>query len=480
MDLFSSVPAFKESRLRSLYLDFSHLKDVNPEGYAANVDAWVELLAQLLVQHTLGASIALPGARLGPALRNAQYGEPKALAAVLQAQIAQAKLVPWSIYLRWPVHKLTFADYVSPLRWALRAWSGVKMGSFAVAHNGVLRDEHYVSWDQLVDVGARVAAHLQKATGDGTYSGRLLTRDMFAHLARQACVLSDVDVSLLLVYLSRDVGRISVGSSTQHPLREYVKVGGALVPEDYDVINVKAQIAELESRVAALEQQVDVALPQRVQALVKSGAADERVKRVLLQKRRVAKSLTQAADVLGQLLAVLDKINDAQSNAAIVDSLKTAQTALSAFNARVSLDDVDAVRAELDEQMGVTDEISDALALLPDMDAELDEELEKLEAAVKTEKSKAEKKTEESKAEESKTELGKTELGKTELGETEKEEKGTTDTEASDNKSAQPRVDAAPEATDTDPHFVEQQLDKLTQKVHDLLLQKDEERPLPA
>lgn len=400
MEVFSKVSAFKESRLPSLYSDFSHLRDINPEGFEANVQAWVDLLSATLIEHTFHSSISLPGARLAAAFRINNFGEPKALGIVLASQVHEGKFVPWSIYKNWQVKSSSLADYISPIRWALRAWSGVKLSSFAAADGlGKLVDDYYLSWNSLVEVGDRIGSGIQKqADAQGTYSAKLLSTELFAAAAHAVEPnLSEVDLAALLVYLSRDTGRITV---EKHEGDTFIKLDrAALTEEDRGIIKIKANISDINARAKVLEQKLDVDIPERIAQLVKAKTKDDRLKNVLIQKRQVTRLLNKSAEVLTQLNLVLEKIDDARANLGIVESLKAAQSVLSSFNNRVSIEEVNSVRDELEEQIEMTDEVSSALALTPVEDAEVDEELLLLERDEKAKEAKEIKEAKEAGAE---------------------------------------------------------------------------------
>lgn len=410
--IFSQVPAFKESRLRSLYSDFSHLKELNPEGFEANIAAWYDLLNQCLIQHSFNSSITLPGTELSTKLANATYGQPKGLVTVLDAQVKNGKYVPWSIYkFSSPEPQWSLKDYLSPMKWVERKLISLRIESFSLldGKGGVCAD-YFINWDRLAllgdKLGERITASVQS---EGTYSAKLLDSDLFVDLVRSLDEkLSDLDIQVLLIYLSRDTGKLKVLSDHENAHRSFVKVDtAAITNEDIGIIKVKANIRSIQSRTGILAQRLDKEIPKKIQELLKKGKQDDRLKRVLVQKSYITKSLNKSLSVLSQLNMILDKINDAQSNVSVYDTLTTAKDVLASFNNKISFEDLEKVQQELDEEIVTSNEITDAMVISPDLDErEIDDELEELEREYGLEKDTSSTKTETHKEEIKEEEVG--------------------------------------------------------------------------
>lgn len=90
MDNELDLPA---SRLGSLYKDFRDLKDLNPEGYQANINTWKKYFIKHILndKHTLSVEC---GKKLLHRLSIDIYGEPKSIDVVLDSFIAENILIP--------------------------------------------------------------------------------------------------------------------------------------------------------------------------------------------------------------------------------------------------------------------------------------------------------------------------------------------------------------------------------------------------
>lgn len=423
--VFSLVPAFKESRLRSLYSDFSHLKDVNPEGFDANVNAWCDLLDQCLIHHTFDSSVTLPGAELAVKLADSTYGQPQGLSVVLDTLVQNGKYVPWSIYkFSSPEPLWSFKDYLSPMRWVERRLRSFRIDNFSLLNGkGGLSSDFYINWEQLSVLGDKIGDEIiAKVNSEGLYSAKLLDSDSFVEMVKGLDGnLSDLDVQVLLIYLSRDSGRVKVVSDYENARRAFIKVdSSAITNDDIGIIKVKVNIKSIQIRTDILAKKLDDEIPTKIQQLLKKGKEDDRIKKLLVQKSYVTNSLNKSLGVLSQLHLILDKINDAQSNVSIYETLKTAKDVLASFNNMISFKDLDEVKLELDQEIFISNELSDAMVVSPDMDErEIEDELRELEEEYRLEQQKSSEAV--SEAPDSKAEQSKPELTVHDKKETEKE-----------------------------------------------------------
>lgn len=382
--VFRAVPAFKKTRLPSLYSDFSHLVDSNPEGYEANIQAWSELFKQCLEQRIFGSPFILPGTELASKLSNSELGEPKGLGLVLNNQILRGLIVPWSIYrLTSPNVAMPLRDYISPSKWFARGFGLVKSWAFSPTdRKGRLVAENYIAWDRLVEIGDSVSAKLHQMTAtEGIYTAKLFDQDLFAEAALSVAPgLSDLDIQVLLVYLSRDIGLVTVAYDAECGT-QYVKMEKSPISEhDISIIKLKKSVSGLYKRTEALQNRLDVEIPGEIQRLLAIKNLDDRIKNVLMRKATLKRSLAKSLGVLNQLSHILEKINEADTNAVLFETMKGAKDVLSVYNSKLSLQEIDDLQIELDEQVENTNELSAALGEVSTVDdAEIDEEFARLE-----------------------------------------------------------------------------------------------------
>lgn len=384
-NIFSQVPGFKESRLRSLYSDFSHLKEINPEGFDANIAAWRDVLDISLNDHFFESTITLPGAELASKLADSTYGHPKGLSTVLDVEVQLAEYVPWSIYkYSSPESPWSLKDYISPIRWLESKLKSYRIGKFSLLDGkGGVCNDYFINWKRMIAIGNRVGDMISaKVQSEGTHSAGLLDNELFVDLVKKLDPsLSDLDIQVLLIYLSRDCGKLTVVSDKENAPRAFVKVGRSpITDEDIGIIKVKSNIRSIQSRTDILAERLDKEIPEKVQMLLQKGKNDDRLKNVLVQKAYMTNSMNKSLGILSQLNMILDKINDAQTNISVYSSLRTAKEVLEAFNNQISLADLESVQLELDQEIAISNDLTEAMKITPDLDeSAIDDELKELE-----------------------------------------------------------------------------------------------------
>lgn len=390
--LFEKVSLFKDSRLPSLYSDFSPLKELNPEGYTANVEAWSQLLTTASSTGYLEHEIVVPSKGLPSHMSHKTYGEPKCLGTILNHLVQQKKFVPWSIYKDSSLYSSKrLADYVSPLTWLLVTWAMMKVSKFnAMDRSGALIDETYIPLDRLQAIGDKVWAQLRSQVDRlGTYSGRLYDDAMFAELVISISPsLSTMDIKALELYFSRDLKQMTLVKQNSKSTNCYIKLhddGSELTKDDIAIIKVKSSMHGLSQRAEQLENKLNSELPSKMKAsiqLTDKTARRERLRHLLSQRTSTTKSLQKCNEALANLERVMQSIDEAYGNSTMIDVLLSAKSTLETLNSKVSLDDVENLRNEIDDEMRQTDEITEGLSSLNDDidDDEIEKELQQLEA----------------------------------------------------------------------------------------------------
>lgn len=366
---------FRESRLQSLYSNFQHLKDLNPDGYEANIVAWRLVLYELLQQKQFAHVLCIPthNPRLAQALALPVYSEPDALPTIVAELVADNLLIPYSQYQLSTVpyeqvlRPSSFLHYLSPASWV--KWAS----KFSPLEQGALKEEHYLAWDILKPSCETIFKRLVKATDDGTHSSRLFDRKtLLEEIRRIEDGFTDLDLSIFIIFFTRDVPRITVSE-------DYIKLDDSpITAEDIGIVNIKANIRSLTKRTEALQHKI-AEIPPRVKACLSD---KPRAKSLLALKRTYSQSLDTASATLHQLTTVLVKIDDAYSNTSVVEALERSLGILKELNSKVDLDHIDEVKEELDEQIARTDEVGE---LLGESSVNVDEEFEQMLAEEKRE-----------------------------------------------------------------------------------------------
>jgi charged multivesicular body protein 7 len=404
--LLQNEPSFRESRLPSLYSDLTNLRNTNPEGFAANAQAWTSALLRLAVAGNLPTEqrlILSTSTDLLNALSSPTYGRPVGLGAVLDEAVREKQMIDLTEFTK--SEKSIYAKSWIPSPWSILSWSlrtAGLLGNSTYDKRGDLRPGNLVLLPVLEDVNKKVTAWQQRQNLNSLVD-RIFTRDAFStEMAKllsspnASPSLSAKDVDVLLLYLWRDQGLLSYNSTT-------VKLKPAGSPsrpepvsqEDNAIANLKSLISSMTVQIQNLEGTISTQSLRAKSAITQN---NKTIALAALRSRKTAeRTLEQRTATLHQLEEVYTQIENAASQADIVNTLQQSTSALKSLNSKVgSIDSVDAVLDELREEMQKTSEVQDVLAepLAAGQEAEADElEVdEELEALEKEEREKLEEK----------------------------------------------------------------------------------------
>lgn len=388
-DFIRRNPFFTKTRIPSLYSNFSHLKELNPDGYDANIEAWGDLLTLLLNQGILPSSILnipVEGPSLPELLKLPVQGSPKGLETVLNELVDRRILIPFSHYraFRGPFNgPSSLKNFIFPSTWLL--WGILAFrGPFKSSKLAVLVAENYISWENLTARGQHILLVIS-ATTSSSYSNGLFDTDLLLEFIRKNCDsrFSSADLLILLIHFVRDLG-VAITRNAENTI--FVKFGekSPISDDDIAIIKIEASIRKISLRNSTLEHKLQHELPSQIGHILQQKHVDEnttkaRLKGLLAHKRALSASLARASDVLARLETVLLKINDASTNVDAFRILKQSSGVLKTLNEMVNVDEVDELQAQLDEELGRTEEISQSMVRNSQVDDdELEQELKAL------------------------------------------------------------------------------------------------------
>ncbi|KAI0726646.1 Snf7-domain-containing protein [Fomitopsis betulina] len=441
----SSLPTYvsmSQSRLKTLYSDFSLQKHSNPTSYASIIVWWRRTLESVVSKGWLTQSdttpsnidrlvLHAPGTTLADEFRYEGVGKPLGLPTAI-AELRSSKayfLLPdflnstKSIYdPGWLPYRL--ASYVvgKPLWWTLKQLSIVS------ADETILGDVSYEEkWKRvmgdyvIVSVLERAADSVlarQRSKGmlslaDALYNMESFREEFAAH-ALDNVVLSKLDIRVLVRYLERDRKAVV----TQGGVIKFLEPNSTEPPE---ITAVDTGVLELKTAVEKLEAQVDsihTKIRQRAEQI--KTALQQKRKEIALSHLRAQKQLEallkQRLGSLDTLHSALLRVEQSAGDVEIMKSYESSTTTLRAILAHPSLQ-----REKIDETMEAmasanedAKEIDDAIRLGTDIaqgdaavdDAELEDEWKALvqeaekESAAKAEEEKVKKEAEEAQVKE--------------------------------------------------------------------------------
>ncbi|OJJ67203.1 hypothetical protein ASPBRDRAFT_200365 [Aspergillus brasiliensis CBS 101740] len=392
-----SQDSFRKNRLPSLYSDFPIHRKTNPEGYTTNIAAWEHALTSAakhgyIAPHGPASKgkanhlILRADESLLRDLEIPECGRPVALGAVFDEATRNRTMVPLHLYrtnpasLRKPQWGID-TSVLSPwavMSWGMKQLKGVVIGSEEATPR--LQAQELVLVENLKEAADRVVKH---ATGnspsktDLVYSKESFVNE-FSGILDEGSRLSDTDMDVLLLYMSRDSGAIAYDGKT-------IKFRTSDAPKDITeqdtaVASIKTlmatmtkQVENLENKITELNSTAKMALQNknRVSALS-----------AVRSKKLAEHNLKQRLDTLMQLEEVYSKIEQATDQVQFVKVMEASTGALRGLHTQIGgAERVEDVVEELREEMSKVDEVGNIMNEAgPQIDeTEIDDELQELE-----------------------------------------------------------------------------------------------------
>lgn len=396
-DTIRSNRYFTATRINSLYSNFENLKHLNPEGYEANVNAWSDLLVQLLRKGCFlpvsGLSIPTTNPNLSHILSITGNGSPKGMGLVLSELVKQNVLVPFSKYRQFSESYYTvldrqsgsIMDYVSVSKWI--SWGAEQVGlrgDFVTqSKNGDLITENYINWSYLTEKGLLVE-DIFYGPGMNNYSDQVFDVEQFQDKINNSSnmgKLSRIDLDIILLFLSRDRNSCFYDGSY---IKFYPSLSNkqnlVISEQDKSLVSLKRGIEALEVNQLELEAKI-AEVNSRMKSLDPTADLTRSSLKKLLQLRKLfTKSYEKRSDSILNLHNLLISINDANNNLNMIDLLEESNSIMKSLTGKVDQDKIHDLMDEIDEYTQITDEVSDTLGNRSELvDSEVEEEFKEME-----------------------------------------------------------------------------------------------------
>ncbi|KAL5355860.1 Snf7-domain-containing protein [Aspergillus floccosus] len=407
LNFILSLEAFRKNRLPSLYSDFAIHRKTNPDGYAVNVAAWEQALTKAaraghIAPHG-GSNVntsSEPHHRktdhlvlrvdqsLLRDLETAEWGRPVALGAVFDEAVRNRSMVPVQVFrttpgcLRKPQWNLIDPSVLSP--WNVMSW-GMKQLKGAVGFGldtPALQAQELVLVGNLMEAADRIVKKVmgQKPSKTDVIYSKESFVNAFAAIFGGQSELSDADIDVLLLYLSRESGAIAYDGKTIR-FRPSNDAPKEITQQDSTIASIKTLMSTMEKQVDSLEKKI-------AELNVTAKLALHNKNRIsalsaVRSKKLAEHNLQQRLDTLAQLEQVYVKIEQAADQVEFVQVMEASTGALRGLNAQVGgAARVEDVVDELRDEMSKVDEIGNIMNEAgPQIDeTEIDDELEELES----------------------------------------------------------------------------------------------------
>ncbi|KAK5107589.1 hypothetical protein LTR62_000983 [Meristemomyces frigidus] len=379
------------TRLASLYSDFRLQRQSNPDGYQANVAAWLRALTAAAKEGHIPSQTGTQhdhfslctGEELLRELQTREYGRPLSLGSVIEDAVKKKELVPLQQFME--SKQSVYAKSWVPTPWEVMSWGLRQLG--VTGRQGV--EDKLVIGIFVVMATVQAAAKLilsSASTMATSNTSRIFSRDLFAtQFARvvDADTLSPRDVSILLTHLARDCEAIAYD-----PKSGTVKFKAATEAKVPTIEQEDITIASLRTSIASLAPQVEQ-LAERIPELDRKArdAVTQRqtiaAKTALRQKKLAEAKLQQRTATLSQLEELYAKIEQAADQLEMVRVMEASSQALRSLHQKTGgVEQVQDVMEGLHEEMTNVDEIQQIInetAAGPTDDSEVDAEFEAME-----------------------------------------------------------------------------------------------------
>ncbi|KAL7785221.1 Snf7 domain-containing protein [Trichoderma ceciliae] len=395
---------FRRTRLPALYSDFRPQKTLNPDGYHANISAWLLALARLASEGLLSRQGSKSSAlvfdideSLRRSLDNKQFGQPLALGTVINEALAQKDLIPLQSFLQSNQNIYQQQQSWSQVPWNVMGWTLRQLGVIDPARGeDKIPKGNYVIMKNVEATSRELGEKIAEKTSryDRVFT-RAQFQTLFASVLAQEQRLSDTDFDVLLKFLSRDKDMIEYNG---HTVR--IRGGGearGITEEDASIASIKELTNSLQRQVDLLNERIDELDQEARSAVMRKNRVTALA--ALKAKKRAESSLSTRYATLNQLEEVASKLQQASDQVQLVKVMESSASALKSLNAQIGgAEKVEGTMDRLREQMSATDELSAILAEPTGVvldEEEIDEELEALEKEQKEEEEEKQRRREE-------------------------------------------------------------------------------------
>lgn len=349
-----------ELRLSLLYSNFEDKRLLNPEGYSANIQTWLQFLLQYIGDdQSPDLKFSIDGSSLPGLLTLPKYGKPQLLNLVIDAGVDSHTLEPWLLMKTKP----------SALS---KVWEAIWGRHYSSKDGDGIKHERYIAYDHLRNCASTYWTKLERSPGE--ILPDLSTIDGILRRLSKEKHLFPIDVKILCTWWNLE-GKCTLEG-------DFVRLGQdkPILDPEKAIINMKNTYENTVDRNRRLEEEVDV-LQLKVSKLVAEKADDKRVKHFLRLKKTINDLLHHGLNVAANMRELLLKLDESRLNVANVDVMKDASLAMKELNAQLDIDAVNGLADTIEEEMAKIDDTSAKLGevlLDDDKQIEIDEEFDQM------------------------------------------------------------------------------------------------------
>ncbi|RPD66129.1 hypothetical protein L226DRAFT_454410 [Lentinus tigrinus ALCF2SS1-7] len=294
----TSLPTYASvtnTRLKSLYSDFTYQKHSNPTSYASNVEWWRNTLEAALLRGWLSESSTASspsdklvlhayGVAFADRFRVEGVGKPLSIPTVVFELCSSKALIPLSDFLSasrsiydpgWLPYRIASFVVGKPLWWALGQLGIVESNGAVFGDSGTTERWKKVRGDyvavSLLESAAERILERQRLKSTGHVADTLYNVDgfraEFSECAFEGATLSGTDIKVLLKFLERDKGVIIVRGEVIKFVDEGTSQASEVSAVDTGILALKTSVEKLQVQVDNVQHRIDQLTQQTSNAL---------------------------------------------------------------------------------------------------------------------------------------------------------------------------------------------------------------------
>ncbi|SMN20179.1 similar to Saccharomyces cerevisiae YJL049W Putative protein of unknown function [Maudiozyma saulgeensis] len=391
------------SRLGSLYRDFRDLKDLNPDGYQANINTWEDYFLTNLLNDTNTLSVNC-GKNLLHKLNNGIYGEPKSIDVVIDEFVSKKILIPSETY--FDVSKVDIGNdsnntsILSRLFGLLRLENEKKYTSrLRKLGDTYLKTDILIVNKNVKKSGEEIADKINKniINKSSEITDLVMSTDEFLKTAKISEIWKDkTDQNIMLFYLEHHLHLIITDQNIVKVIadlnKKELEVSNQKITDvDIGIVDIKLTLDNLNKQIAKLENEIR-GIETKLYSDTYKSLSRTTQKGILKNKIVSQRYLEKLSGNKNNLTQIMRQLNMSLINKTMFDTLKQSHAAILSINNYIgSIDKVSTLLENIEVENEKTNELNDILSRANDLDNsvsedEVNNELAELEKQMEREK----------------------------------------------------------------------------------------------
>lgn len=375
-----------ESRLPSLYRDFRPLKDLNPDGYEANISTWRDFFLQQYISNS-NRIIFTIGTRTLQELTHEVYGVPKSIDIAIDVLVNEGNLIPMELFNLGGMYtdnsRKGFWKWVKSWKESTNMYKSRKDET-----NFYLREDKFIIKANLEKEYQRFHELLKRSVfmEASSITDLVFTRNEFMTTESLQSFFSTYDEETKNVFLhfienykhiivSKDNVIKVIAAEVEDIISRFSK---GITENDLRIASVKVGIININKQITRLRKEINES-----NIKLRGPEFNELPKRIRIEYKQARllseKHLSRLLKFQNNLAQVRTQIDTSATNAVLIQTLSESNEVIKSINGYIgSTEKVENLLDEIKEGHDRTEEVNDLLAHYnKGQDEEAEEEIER-------------------------------------------------------------------------------------------------------